>query len=312
MYYKKFKLAVFVGIVFFGFSSCGKDEDPVETTKYVLTVTPASADVLNFAGAELNVTVDVKDEKSGAAANVSWDVSSSDAWISYDPQRGTGSGAFKITAAANPNEAERTAKVTVSIRNSDVKQELTLKQGPKDVNFIVTRKGKFSDFCVGNDTYWPADWGAHCAVLYKKLELGADGVLTINTHYRLHYTICEYEPGYITFVSVADKQYAPAWEVERTAGKSDFLACGLPRLSNKYLTTLGTDVASDSGELWDHLRGSQAAKYELHLKAGTYWFVALRASTSDSEKNDPQSPYFEMSQYPIDVDVDEIFSFLKD
>jgi hypothetical protein len=305
MHYKKLKLAVFVWIVCLGFSSCGKDENPVETTKYVLTVTPASTDVLNFAGADLNVTVEVKEEKNGAAADVSWDVSSPETWISYDPQRGTGSGTFKITATANPNETERVTKVTVSIRNSDVKQELTVRQGPKEINFEIFRKGKFSDFCVGGNSQWGKDWGEYSAVIYHKCELGADGELTLSTDYRLHYHILEFEPGYIEFVSVESKQYASAWTVPITEGKSSLQDCGLKDTSPKYIGEYRNE-GNGNGELWDHCRQSQKVTYKFHLKAGTYWLVALRAGTCE----DPAYP--DMSQYPVDVPVDEIIKFVKD
>jgi hypothetical protein len=309
MYFKSFKLAVLALAICAGFSSCKKDDpDPNggEGAKYTLTIAPASPDSVAFTSSEVELTVTIKDEAGAEAKDISWKASSEASWLSFDPQRGKSGDKFKAIVAANEVEESRTATVVVElVDNSAVKAEVTIIQKKKEINWEVFRKGKFSDFCVGNDAFWGGDYGDHSAVLYFKAELGANGWLTLKTNYRLHYVICEYEPGYIEFVSVPDKQYAAAWTVERTAGKGNYLACGLKKSSDKYLTNIG-DMGNDDGELWDHGRGGAPATYPLHLKAGTYWLVCTRAGVGASDATEfPDG-------YPIDLPVDETISFEKD
>ncbi|MDR0559721.1 MAG: BACON domain-containing protein [Prevotellaceae bacterium] len=284
--------------------SC-KDKDKDKTPSVTLEVAASSNDSINFTGGEVEVTVTTTGR---------WEPTSAEDWISFEPLRGTGNGKFKIIAAANPVEAARTATVSVSIsENPAAKKELKVVQKPKSVNWTFTRKGLFKDLCVGSDAAWK-DWGDHGTILYKECLLEADGVLTLNTDYRLHYILAEKEPGYIEFVDIMQKSYKNDFTKPKADG--DIWVC---RTSDKYIGEKPSDaVAADCGEYWDHGRGKTKATYTFHLKAGTYWLIATRAGLGQEPQSEyvcgqiPETLSENDCQYPIDVPVDEVYTFVKD
>jgi hypothetical protein len=294
-----------------GFSSCKGKDDNTDTpaTVYTVDVTAASAvDDLNFTGAEVVLNVTAKDDK-GADASVSWNVSSSADWITFDPQRGKGKGSIKVTVAANQVEAVREGTVTVTLAEGGAKKDVALKQQARQMNWTITRKGTLAEHGVGLKGPFPADYGDHSIGTYTKCECGADGWLELKTTYRLHYYILDAEPGYWSFIDVNAPTYSAVMDVEIASGKNNFNDCRIPNNSPVYLAPAPTSDWCDNGEIWDHGRGAQEATHRFHVKAGTYWFVCTRAGGGAEPAG---SKYSGQGLYPYDVEIDEIIKFEKD
>jgi hypothetical protein len=86
----------------------------------------SESEVVIAAGEGSTATVDI-------ATDLSWSVSSNQAWLTVSPSEGTGSGNLTLTAQANPLANQRVAIITVSAPGVE-SQVITVKQQPNDNN----------------------------------------------------------------------------------------------------------------------------------------------------------------------------------
>lgn len=102
---------------------CSSDDEKKEITLGL------SIDILSFSANE--------DEKSFAiSSNDSWVISNIPDWCTFSTQQGQSSGKITVKVAANPNESER--KAVVTIKAGDKVEEITLKQNPKNVSLTLS------------------------------------------------------------------------------------------------------------------------------------------------------------------------------
>jgi hypothetical protein len=247
--------------------SCKGDDDPKNA--YSLKITPSTTDVISFTGGSIDVTVE---------SNGDWSVKSDQTWITFDPLRGSGNGSFKITAVANPNEEERSATITVSIEDSDVKEELTVKQGPKELAFSWVDEGKFCEKAVGVVFFWSAwspDFAPATPSLYYEYELEVAGDLKFefeNSH--IHTFIMHKQPGYYEQSTPGTLQW-----------KSDFTVQPDPTIEEAFAA-----VKIDHFALCPR---SKPQIFSYHLDAGTYWSVHTLENDVLTCKPDPDGPEVE-------------------
>jgi hypothetical protein len=263
----RFKNFYFVAVLLLtaclSFTSCGKDEtDPVKDV--TLNVTGFSENAVAFTASEISITVELSDQ------NTDWRVKSSESWLTCDPMRGTGSGSFKAKVAANSDETERTATVTVYLTDKEtVKKEFIVKQQPYSANFDFEDSGLFSDKAVAVHYFW-SEWNAEqyakaTPALYYYYNLKKPGKLTISLTKSLHIFLHSGKPKMAPITMWSDKTVPLAEQIGDfddgdTAFATVYTEDGSGEDSKKsYTDAGGGDVIKGTGEgTWD-------------LPAGEYW-----------------------------------------
>lgn len=210
----------------------------------ILEVTPESTEEISYIGGEINVAV-----KSDGY----WSIKADQSWVSFDPLRGNGNGSFKVTVASNSTEESRSAKITVSLEDTNITKDFTVNQGPLEANFEIHRTGSMMADYIGILQF---DFLGPQIGLVFEYELIKPGTLTIsmpNSH--IHTMLSTKKP----------EQYASTGNGE--------IDTSVPTVEGDVVFN-NLAVDSETGAVADFPAAyprSQKKIAQIHLEAGTYW-----------------------------------------
>lgn len=245
--------------LFAGFALCACDSDDDNnggggsgSKGGTLELTLSSTDEISYVGGNIDVTV-----KSDGY----WSVKADQNWISFDPLRGNKDGSFKVKVANNPTEQSRSAKVTVSLEDTDVTKEFTVIQEPLSVNFEITKTGNLMADYIGIKQF--SFLGPQVGLLFK-YEIMAPGTLTIsmpNSH--IHTMLATKEPAQYAPTgngqvdeTIPTVQGGDVWENlaidSKTGEQADFKSLyprSKPKVCKIHLDTPGTYWACHTPEI---------------------------------------------------------------
>jgi hypothetical protein len=300
-YFKKVYVALLALAVSFSLNSCGSDDDsgsdPITGGGDVtLDVALASTGVFSFAGEKRKVTVTTTGD---------WEASTDKPlWVTFDPLRGSGNGEFNVSVAAHTGDEERTATVTVSIDDSNVKKEITITQDKVQAYFeIKETNAVFSDLMVGVGYFW----GVSPALYYKHVLI-KPGTLRIqfpkNSH--IHTFVMDKEPGY--YEKQGDGFAAtPTVDTDPTISDAYYAHVQYPGVEVKEDGT----KRNQTGDIHALCPRSTPQDFSFYLKAGTYWTThTLELDVTDETCG--QDPQLDNGSFLTSEVFDLIITFTPD
>jgi hypothetical protein len=265
-YFRKIYVALLALAVSFSLNSCGNDDDDDSGSGSggggKLEVTLSSTELVPATGGEIKATV--KAEGDWAVSN------NQSSWVTFTPIRGSGDGEFTIRVAGHEAQTDRTATVTVSIDDTDIKQDITIKQDMVRAAFTMTDQGVFGERCKGVWYFWSdfAEPPVPSPALYYKHTVLKKGKLNIKfTNSHIHTFMMGKEPGYYekTGYNAATGAITFPPREEPTVAMDEDLG------GNAFAAVIEVDEAGKGGDVPALCPRSDAQDITFYLLPGTYW-----------------------------------------
>jgi hypothetical protein len=105
---------------------------------HTVTVTQPSTLILTVSPESLNFSASSGTQNLPVASNVSWTATNSASWLTVSPTSGDGSAMLTVRADYNSSLSERTATITFTSRNNDVKRKVTVTQDGVSTSLSVS------------------------------------------------------------------------------------------------------------------------------------------------------------------------------
>jgi hypothetical protein len=280
-YFRKIYVALLALAVSFSLNSCGDDDDNSGSGSGAggtLEVTLSSTDTIPATGGKIVATVKAEGD---------WAVSTNKSdWVHFTPIRGTGNGEFTITVDDHAAQTDREATVTVSIDDTDIKQEITIKQDMVRAAFNLTEQGVFGDKCVGVWYFWDSAESGPSPALYYKHTVLKKGKLNIKfTNSHIHTMLMGLEPGYHknAGTGIDPTTGRPAFESQATVLMDE-------DLGGSANGAIISDLEEKGGDVPVLCPRDTPQDITFYLDPGTYWTThTLEVNAPQTDPDDPES-----------------------